>query len=170
MKRTATSLLLLLLISTAASAGSKSSAVAELRARLDRSDVAAVNAYLSAHWESRMAPLATAVQRCDREALDLSVRLLDTTNLEALQGHTYSLELAMGKCPEKLLPLVRVDQVAMLCAVNAFSEGHPSVKIDRELDRRMTALRRHRVVAESQTGSACLDRYTELRASLDGGG
>lgn len=147
--------------------GPRSSVVDSLQARLERSDVSTVNAYLSAHWESDMASLGASVQRCNSDALKLSVRLLDTTNLEALQGHTYSLELAMGKCPEKLLPLIEMHQVGPLCAVNAFAEEHPAASLARELDRRMAALRKQRLAAGSKTGAACLDRYVERRKLVE---
>jgi hypothetical protein len=91
------------------------SLVVNLQERVTKSNVAAVNGYFAANWETKMAPLGRLVRQCDVGALRLSVRLLDTTNLEALQGHVYSLELAMGRCPEKLLPLVPESHVKSLC-------------------------------------------------------
>ena len=61
--------------------------VIELRDRLASTDVAAVNSYLSANWETKMARLGRLVRRCDRDALALSVNLLNTINLEALEAH-----------------------------------------------------------------------------------
>jgi hypothetical protein len=137
--------------------------VVDLQERLASTDVAAVNAYLSANWETKMSQLGRLVRRCDDGALRLSLSLLDTTNLEALQGHVYSLELAMRKCPEKLLPLVPASKVKSLCAVDAFAEMHPAVKLAAEIDRRVAHVRKLGQLASSPVGQACLDSYAAAR-------
>lgn len=141
--------------------------VADLQGRLAIGDVAAVNAYLSANWETRMAALGRMVRRCDTDALHLSVRLLDTTNLEALQGHIFSLELAMGRCPEKLLPIVPASQVKSFCAVDAFAEMHPSTNLAAEIDRRVLVIRKASSLAASPNGASCLDAYAASRSLLN---
>jgi hypothetical protein len=160
-------LCLLSLTSSAMADESRSALVAELRSRLTQSDVATVNAYLSNHWETRMAPLNLLVQRCDSEALKLSVRLLDTSNLEALQAHKYSLELATGRCPAKVIPMIRPDQAKLLCGIDAFAETSPSADLGREIDRRVGQLRKQRGLSESPSGVTCLDRYAELRRAIE---
>ncbi len=138
----------------------------ELRSRLAKSDVAAVNAYLSANWETKMAQLGRLVQRCDQDALELSVDLLSTTNLEALQGHVYSLEVAMGKCPEKLIPMVPNAQIKSLCAVDAYSETHPSARLVDEIDKRVKQIGKTKQLAASENGQACIDAYQAARQRL----
>lgn len=137
--------------------------VVDLQRRLAGADVAAVNAYLSANWETKMARLGRLVRRCDVSALRLSTSLLETTNLEALQGHVHSLELAMGRCPEKLLPLVPPSHVKGLCAVDAYAEMHPTSRLVVEIDRRVLQIRKARQLASSPNGQACLDAYAAAR-------
>lgn len=146
--------------------------VVELSSRLASSDVAAVNEYLSRHWETKMAPLGRLVRACKPEALRLSLRLLETTNLEALQGHVFSLELAMGRCPEKILPQVPSAHVKSLCAVNAFAEIHPGANLVAELDSRLRTIRKLDRVANSPKGRECIAALLEamLRAKQEPGG
>lgn len=140
--------------------------VVELSNRLAAADVAAVNAYLSENWETKMARLGRLVRSCDRGALGLSVRLLDTTNLEALQGHVYSLELAMGRCPETLLPIVPSAHVKSLCAISAYVEKHPTAKPVAEIDRRVTFIRKLGMLAASPNGKDCIEAYAAAKQSL----
>lgn len=149
--------------------------VAELRHRLAIARVGeanvylpadAPNAYLSANWETKMARLGRLVQRCDHQALALSVELLNTTNLEALGGLVYSLELAMGRCPERLLPIVPSAHIQSLCAVDAYAEEHPTLKLAAELDRRVARLRKAGPLAATQKVIACMDAYAAARRAL----
>lgn len=142
------------------------SVVADLQRRLTTSDVSTVNAYLSANWETKMKPLGNLVQHCDLRALKLGASLLQTTNLEALQGHVYFLELAMGKCPEKLLPLVPLVHIKSLCAVDAYADSHPASKLVDELDRRIQHIRTKSSLATSTAGKTCLDAYEAARQDL----
>jgi hypothetical protein len=139
--------------------------VSDLRVRLAKGDVAAVNSYLSSNWNTKMAELGRMVRRCNADSLRLSVELLETTNLEALQGHIFNLELAMGRCPEKLLPLIPLVHVNSVCAVDAYTETHPSTQLSREIKRRMTAIRETKWRTASPAVAACLDAYAAaLRA------
>jgi hypothetical protein len=140
--------------------------VAELRERLARNDVASVNAYLSAHWESKMAPLGRLVQRCNADALRLSIALLDTTNVEALEAHAYSLELATAKCPKQVLPLATTQHVQRLCSVASFEEAYPGVDLSREIRRRIDILRKDERLAASDNGRACVKAYEEAQRAL----
>ena len=139
--------------------------IVDLQRRLTDSDVDALNAYLSANWETRMAPLGRLVRHCDVDALGLSVRLLDTTNLEAHQAHVFSLELAMGQCPEKVLPLVPASHVRSLCSVDAYSEMFPSRKLTAEIDRRVSVIKKMSRLAVSGNGTACLEAYAAARSA-----
>lgn len=140
--------------------------VVELNNRLAEVGVAAVNAYLSENWETKMARLGRLVRSCDREALGLSVRLLETTNLEALQGHVYSLELAMGRCPETLLPIVPSAHVKSLCSINAYVDRHPTAKPVAEIDRRLASIRMLGVLAASPNGKDCIEAYAAAKQSV----
>lgn len=140
--------------------------VIDLQRRLVATDVATVNAHLSANWATKMARLGRLVRSCDREAIGLSVRLLDTTNLEALQSHVFNLELAMGRCPERVLPITPATHVKALCSVNAYMEMHPAAKPLPELDRRVVQLRRSDALAKSANGPICLDAYSTARQQL----
>jgi hypothetical protein len=163
--KTARALLVAVMVGLPGMRAAAAPLVVELQERLTKSDVAAVNAYLSANWETKMAPLGRLVRQCDADALRLSVRLLETTNLEALQGHVYSLELAMGRCPEKLLPIVPASHVKSLCAVDAYAEMHPSSKLTAEIDRRVSGIRKLSRLAATANGSACLDAYAAARSA-----
>jgi hypothetical protein len=142
------------------------SLVKDLNHRLAVTGVEAVNIHLSANWDTKMVRLGRLVQRCDRDALKLSVRLLNTTHTEALQGHGYVLELAMGRCPETLLPLVPAARLESLCNVAAYSDTHPEANLVAEIDRRLDYIRKVGWLAASPNGRACMDAYAEAKQRL----
>ena len=139
--------------------------VEDLAARLARTDPATVNAHLSANWESKMSRLGRLVRRCDPAAVRLSVSLLDTTNLEAYQGHVFALELAMGKCLSNVLPVIPTGQVRAVCAIDAYSEVHRGEDIVAEIDRRIRKIRSAPHLVASPNGQTCLEAYLEARSA-----
>jgi len=124
-----------------------------------RPGIASVNASLSAHWETQMAALGRLIETCQRDAMALSVTLLDTTNLEALEGHAASLELAMGRCPEDLLPMVPLRHVPRLCSVSSFEDAHPERDPAPELRERVARLERSPRLMAGDRGQACVASY-----------
>ena len=126
----------------------------------------AVNAQLSANWETQSAHLGDLTERCDREAMRLSLALLQTTNLEALAGHHYSLQMAMGKCPGILLPMVPEERVRELCSIDAYIEANPAKDPHKELARRQADLRRLGQLRTSPKGEVCAEAYERQARAL----
>lgn len=145
----------------------ENSLAADLQKRLDASDVASVNSYLVANWETKMASLGRLIRSCDTDALKIGVQLINTTNLEALQGHVYALELAMAACPLKLLPLVPIEKIPSVCAVDAFSESHPKSNPAKEIGRRIKFINSHGQLRNSPNGRACLQAYKAARREMN---
>jgi hypothetical protein len=135
----------------------------DLNRRLTAEGIAGVNTYLSANWETKMSELGDLTRRCDARALLLSITLLETTNAEALLGHTYSLEIAMGRCPERLLPLVSAAHVPMLCDIVTYEEAHPNSNVLKEIDRRVARLQGLKGIAPPANWSACVESYRAAR-------
>jgi len=133
--------------------------VADLQGRLSREGVDAVNAYLSTQWESKMLPLGRMTERCEPRALRLTIALLDTRNAEALEAHGASLELAMGHCPERLLPQVPLSFVSRVCSVDSFEDQGTGQKGPQELERRIAHLESARTLASTERGVVCLATY-----------
>jgi hypothetical protein len=144
--------------------------IRDLKARLERTDADVVNRYLDDHFEKTIPRLRDLVVRCDPDALRLTVRLLDSTNASATQGNAAMLELAMGTCPERVLPLVPVMRVKALCAVEAFADSQQGAVAPEalltEIERRVRHLRARAVIAASENGRACLEGYEVLRREL----
>ena len=144
--------------------------IADLKARLAKADADVVNAYLDDHFETKVTRLRHLILRCDPDALSLTVSLLNSSNATATQGNSAMLELAMGKCPEKLLPIVPLARVRTLCAVDAFAETKPGLvppaALLKEIDRRVGYLRMRGLLATSENGRACLDAYSASRLAL----
>lgn len=140
-------------------AAPRSTLIDDLKERLARGGVASVNAHLSSHWETQMAELGRMVRACQPDAMALTVNLLDTSNVEALEAHAYSLELAMGECPGSLLPLVPLRHVPRLCSVAAFEDQHPGADLVRELRRRIAQLEQEHFPVESEGVKACQASY-----------
>jgi hypothetical protein len=153
------------MIGFASAAVAADALVEDLAARLARTDPATVNAHLSANWETKMARLGRLVRSCDLPAVRLSVRLLDTTNLEAYQGHVFALELAMGKCLPSVLPVIPKNQVSAVCAIDAYAEVHPAADIRAEIDRRIREIRNASRLAASINGQTCLNAYLAARSA-----
>lgn len=135
--------------------------VADLQGMLSREGVDSVNAYLSAHWETKMVPLGRRAERCEPRALRLTLALLDTRNAEALEAHGASIELAMGHCLERLLPQVPVSFVSRACSVESFEDQAPSRSGSEELRRRIATLESARKLASTERGVACLASYKQ---------
>jgi len=140
--------------------------IGELQRKLDSSDANSVNAYLSEHWETANARLANLTQRCNPDALRLSLQLLNTSNLEALGGHHFSLQVAMGRCPGKLLPLVPDAYIADLCSVGAFVQTAPQKDARKEIERRLQGLRRLDGLYKSAKGQSCAGAYSVQKQGL----
>lgn len=166
----------LVLLIACSGASATDALILDLRTRLTNARIGdeniylpadAPNAYLSAHWETKMARLGRLMGRCDREALALGVELLHTTNAEARGGLIYALELAMGACPEMLLPIVPVAHIKSLCAVAAYIEEHRAVTRAALIDRRIARLRKSPALASSPRGQACIDAYQSARRERD---
>ena len=130
--------------------------VAELRFRLERDGLQAVNSYLSAHWESAMEPLARKVEQCDAKAMQLALQLHRGTNAETAQAHGESLSLAVGRCPAKLLPLIPPSEVTQYCSVGGTI---PDSRLNREIDRRIQGIVANAPLRASQNGRACVAAY-----------
>ena len=117
-----------------------------------------------------MPRLRTLVLDCDPEALALTVKLLNSSNASATHGNSAMLELAMGRCPERLLPMVPTARVRGLCAVEAFADNRPGeaapTRLLEEIDRRVRYLRAREVVANSENGRGCLAAYEEVRREI----
>ncbi|WP_423601093.1 hypothetical protein [Roseateles sp. MS654] len=153
----ATLVALVLALSAGASAADR--LVADLNRLLKSHGPDAVNARLSEYWETQSAHLGELTERCDVEAMTLSLALLQTTNLEALAGHHYSLQVAMGRCPGTLLPMMPYDRVQELCSVDAYIEANPEKDPHKEVARRLANLRRLGLAAISAKGKACVAAY-----------
>ena len=146
------------------------SVVARLRQRLTASDADAVNAYLDteAGWKRDALPFFAQVKRCDRPALELMLDLMSTTNASASKGNSDLLELAMGRCPEVLLPLTPVMLVGQLCRLDAWAEGKAGLATTAqelaEIDRRLKRIRLSTSLRNSEQGKACVHVYSAVRA------
>ena len=125
-----------------------------------------MNAVLSENWETKSARLGKLTEGCEPDAVKLSVALLATTNLEALSGHHYSLQVAMGRCPQLLLPITPDERVSELCSVSAYIEANPKGNPLRELSRRRAKLHKFSQLEESTKGQACIKAYEEARQAL----
>lgn len=163
------SLMVLAAFSSIACASSNES-LGEIEKRLNRSKVQAVNAYLSDHWETTMAALLMEVEACNPRAIRLSVQLLDTTNLEALAAHRYSLEIAMGECPGKVLHALPISHISEICAVDAYLERFPEVEARQMIDQRISILQKIPTLASVPKIQACIAAYQRERErySMDG--
>lgn len=137
--------------------------IAEIERRLDRSNVAAVNAYLADNWDTKMAALLTEVEACNAKAIKLSIRLLDTTNLEALAAHRFSLEIAMDGCPQKVLSIVPLTHINELCTVNAYMEKFPEAEPLQTIDRRISVLQKAPASASTPKFRTCIEAYEGAR-------
>jgi hypothetical protein len=152
--------------------GAAESAVVRLQKRLQATSPDAVNAYLDteAGWKRDGLPFFAQVKRCDLAAVKLMLALTKSTNASATQGNNDLLELAMGRCPELLLPLVPLDSIPRLCAVDAWAESKaklatPSEQIA-EIERRVGSLNRSKPTASSENGKSCLSSYAAKREQL----
>ncbi|WP_157522329.1 hypothetical protein [Mitsuaria sp. 7] len=142
----------------------------QLNSRLERTGADAVNSYIDDNFEKMVPRLRELVRRCDPDALALTIKLLNSTNASATQGNAAMLEIAMGRCPERLLPMVPTTRVKGLCAVEAFADNQPGganpAQLIREIDRRTRSLRSRGAVANSEKGKICLEGYEEVRRDL----
>ncbi|WP_147307007.1 hypothetical protein [Roseateles depolymerans] len=142
----------------------------EIERQLNRSSVEAANRFLTDHWETKMAALLREVEACNLRAIRLSVRLLDTTNLEALAAHRYSLEIAMGECPSKVLPAVPISHISEVCAVDAYLEKFPEVEPRQTIDQRISILQKIPTLASVPKIHACIAAYQRERERYSMGG
>lgn len=140
--------------------------VVELNRLLARGGADAVNEQLSANWETKSARLGKLTEKCEPDALKLSVDLLVTTNLEALAGHHYSLQAAMGRCPQKLLTITSDNQIKEICSISAYIEANPNKDPVRELTRRLDNLRRLGLVKKLTKGDRCAQAYEQQKREL----
>jgi hypothetical protein len=148
-----------------------SPALMELKLRLDREGPDAVNAYLDTEtgWKEgkHLFRLATG---CQVDAMRIVLRLMDSTNASATKGNSDVLELAMGRCPEQLLPMTPLTLVPQLCSVQAWSEFKPKLSTDSqkvaEIDRRTVRLRTNTVLARVAQRETCLEAYAKARICI----
>ena len=152
-------------LSLCAAATAATDIVADLKSRLANDGLEAVNAYLSGHWESAMAPLSRKVERCDIQAMQLTLELHRGTNAETAQALGESLSLAVSRCPAKLLPLIPSSEVQQFCNVGG---AVPESRVKREIARRVHRLSLNAPLSRSQNGLACITAYKEeaRRAAL----
>jgi len=101
------------------------SAAVRLQKRLQATSPDAGNAYLDteAGWKRDGLPFFAQVKQCNLAALKLMLALMKSTNASTTKGNNDLMELAMGRCPEILLPLVPLDSIPGLCAVDAWAES-----------------------------------------------
>lgn len=137
--------------------------IAEIERRLNSSNVATVNTYLSKNWDTKMAALLAEVEECNVKAIKLSIRLLDTTNLEALAAHRFSLEIAIGECPEKVLSIAPLSHINELCTINAYMEKFPDADPLQTIDRRISVLQRVPASTFTPELRTCIEAYEGVR-------
>jgi hypothetical protein len=144
--------------------------IRQLNTRLEQTDTDAVNSYIDDNFEKVVPRLRKLVTGCDPDALALTIKLLNSSNASATQGKAGMLELAMGRCPERLLRMVPTVRVKGLCAVEAFADNHGGTlapaQLIKEIDRRIRYLRSRDAVANSERGKICLEGYEEVRRDL----
>jgi hypothetical protein len=146
-------------------------ALTQIKLWLDRDGPDAVNAYLYSEPGWKVAKtLFRLASRCEIDALQIVVRLMDTINASATEGNNDVLELAMGRCPERLLPMTPLPLVPQLCSVQAWSVSRPKLPSDSqmvaEIDRRTAKLRRYTNQEMLQNGQACIDAYANSRTCV----
>ncbi len=140
--------------------------------RLQTSSADAVNAYLDtdAGWKQDGLPFFTEVKQCKQAALKLMLVLAESTNASAVQGNNDLLELAMGRCPEILLPMVPIKAVPRLCSVDAWAESRkrPASAAEQisEINRRLVVLERTKLATSSEIAKSCLGAYIAKRTAL----
>ena len=130
--------------------------VTELEQRLARSNVDAVNAHLLAHWQSAMVPLHQQTSACQRQALNLTVRLSRGRHPGAAGAHGDALRAAAGRCLVDVMALLSMMEVPRLCT--SMASWGPATAA-RELRRRIAAIDADALLRDSPRGQACRAAY-----------
>lgn len=160
LSRCLSNLALVLSVCAASTAhASPTSLVAELSRLLAKGGHSAVDRLLDTKFDSVGKRFSELQQECDRPALALGLKLLNTTNVSALENYSYGLQSAMGRCPEVLLALAPPHRVTELCAVSALTEL-TDAESQVELLRRLSALEAL-PAGRSQSGLACAQAYRD---------
>lgn len=135
------------------------SVVPELNRLLAKGGHRAVDRLLAAQPDRTWKLLLELETSCDRPALALGLRLLNTTNASMLEGYYFGLQVAMGQCPGVLLPVTPASRVGELCNISALTELTDD-ESRAELQLRLSALR-PMPVSKSAKGLICVQTYQE---------